>query len=347
MSFSAEVFGQDLSQILNVLIVIQNEESKQFNREGGVPLIGIFTNPTGTSWFEADMLTRHFYSGEMALKDTLAHDLVPGARGAFEWTETGGMGVTMLRVRQMLLSRYMEMAASLQFVDGEPTLPGPAVRATVHLSQAPVASQPPNTSQHLPLLPTDTPEWEIGHWTLRPTGPEFSHSNEMRPIWSGPVLMAIPNVFPVTHARKTRTPNGTERPQKVSRRFPPPTPIPEFHERPSSFPASGFPVSSFPVSSFPASSFPAQESPERAASSAGSSNSVPESPSCEPQDAAMPPPAPVRGPTWLTRFGTASIQSSPPSPSFSEYGKHFEPPGLPEPHMGPNPEWYPGAQHSV
>lgn len=308
MTFSSAVFGEDLSRILDILTVIQTEESKRFNREGGIPLIGIFTNPTGTSWFEADMLTRHFYAGEMALKDTLQHDIVPGARDAFEWTEATGMGITMLQVRQMLLSRYVEMAASLQYVDGNTPVPGPAVRATVRVCEPQNLSQP---------LPKDTHEWEIGHWTLRPTGPHYSQSNVhppgMRPIWQGPVLMAIPNVIPVNPAQMTRKSASAPEPPALSSQFSPPTPIPE--------------------------------SPE---------GSVPESPAQEvegesqnelsPKAQGMPPPVPVRGPTWLTQGWAASMQSSPASPSYSEHGRLFDPPGMPEPQLGPNPEWYPGAR---
>lgn len=114
MTFPATLFGQELAKALNVLAALQAEESRRFNRVERHPLMAIFTSPVGTSWFEADMLTRHFYANRGSLECLLADDCVPGAREAFEWREGEGAGLTMLQVRQMLLSRFVEVASSLQ-----------------------------------------------------------------------------------------------------------------------------------------------------------------------------------------------------------------------------------------
>ena len=115
MAFSEEMFGPQLSAILTMLATIQAEESKKFYRHvtDNTPLLGVFTTPTGTSWFEADMLTRHFYAGRVGLNAALAQDLVPGARELFGWRPEGQWRVSMAKVRNMLLSRFVEMSANL------------------------------------------------------------------------------------------------------------------------------------------------------------------------------------------------------------------------------------------
>jgi len=144
MSFSPTLFGLELARILNMLAALQAEESRRFNRLERHPLMAIFTNPVGTSWFEADMLTRHFYANRGALETLLTADCVPGARDVFDWRDGEGAGLTMLQVRQMLLSLFVELASSLQ--------------AGVGPALAPIAAQP----QPNPEPPTRWPQRQHG-----------------------------------------------------------------------------------------------------------------------------------------------------------------------------------------
>jgi hypothetical protein len=114
MPFAPSIFGTELAHLLNTLAAVQSEESKRFTRHEHMPLMAVFTNPVGTSWFEADMLTRHFYANQASLESLLASDCVPGARETFEWRPGDGPGLTMLQARQMLLARFVEVASSLQ-----------------------------------------------------------------------------------------------------------------------------------------------------------------------------------------------------------------------------------------
>jgi len=139
MPFAPTIFGSELAHILNTLAAVQAEESKRFNRLEHRPLMATFTNPVGTSWFEADMLTRHFYANQDSLEALLASDCVPGARETFEWRPREGLGLTMLQTRQMLLSRFVEVASSLQPALA-PSLPPP-------VTQTPVTRWPPAPPQ--------------------------------------------------------------------------------------------------------------------------------------------------------------------------------------------------------
>ena len=114
MSFAPTIFGPELARILNTLAAVHVEESKRYNRMENLPLMGVFTNPVGTSWFEADMLTRHFYANHASLESLLACECVPGAREALEWHQGEQVALSMLQTRQMLLARFVEVASSLQ-----------------------------------------------------------------------------------------------------------------------------------------------------------------------------------------------------------------------------------------
>ena len=139
MPFAPTIFGPELAHILNTLAALQAEESKRFNRHEHMPLMATFTNPVGTSWFEADMLTRHFYANQASLESLLASDCVPGAREALEWRAREGLGLTMLQARQMLLSRFVEVASSLQpaLAPLPPARPEPKARSPVRQQAAP------------------------------------------------------------------------------------------------------------------------------------------------------------------------------------------------------------------
>lgn len=319
MSFSPTVFGVDLARVLDVLIAIQADESKRFNRQEHMPLLGIFTNPSGT-WFEADMLTRHFYAGQMALDVALARDAVPGAREAFEWQQQEGAGITMLQVRQLLLMRYVEMAASMQTGAGHAL---PTVRAA---------------ATH-PARPRDGSEWEVGRWALRPSTPQYGmlwpsdarpppqdeQPPGMQPAWTGPVMMAIPSVQP-QRPPSARWPST--RPQAprapVAQFVPTARPLPV---QPAP-PAQAVPLSpSEPASSVHASPPPSvprtPESLPDADRQRGSVEPAPQPASLEP-----PRPPPRRGPGWLMQDSDMSMQSSPASPSYSEQSRQLGAPSL-------------------
>lgn len=302
MSFSPVVFGTSLARILDLLAAIQTEESKRFNRQDHMPLLGIFTNPSGT-WFEADMLTRHFYAGQMGLDVALAQDLVPGAREAFEWQQGSGSGVTMLQVRQMLLMRYVEMASALQ---PGPSSALPAVRATARQQGGRRAGD----------------EWEVGRWALRPTEPAYGMlwpsdarpppqeegpPPGMQPAWSGPVMMAIPFVQP-------GRPEPTAWPQQ-------PRPAQRGQFTPAVQPLPP-PERTVPLSpSEPASSVQPSPVPE-------SGQASPPQPPAHTTREAQPRPPPRREPGWLMQDSDASMQSSPASPAQSEPSRPLPPPGM-------------------
>jgi hypothetical protein len=158
MPFAPAIFGSELAHILNTLAALQAEESKRFTRHEHMPLMATFTHPVGTSWFEADMLTRHFYANQASLESLLASDCVSGARETFEWRAREGLGLSMLQARQMLLSRFVEVASSLQpaMAPGPPARPprqDPVTRwppHQQHASPGPVTRWPPHQQHAAP-----------------------------------------------------------------------------------------------------------------------------------------------------------------------------------------------------
>ena len=152
MRFSEALFGPQLAGILDMLLAVQSEESRRFTRQDHTPLMGVFTPPSGNSWFEADMLTRYFYVNPLSLDAALAQDIVPGAREAFDWRFREGAGVSMLQVRHMLLARFVEVASTMPLVPvwhpvgGAPQAPPPAP------AQAPAQAPQPS------VVPPELPE---------------------------------------------------------------------------------------------------------------------------------------------------------------------------------------------
>ena len=57
--FSAETFGEELARLLDALYAIE-QRGHSFNTSTE-PYRGLFALPTGTSFYEADQLTRRFY----------------------------------------------------------------------------------------------------------------------------------------------------------------------------------------------------------------------------------------------------------------------------------------------
>ena len=184
MAFSEEIFGQQLASILTMLAAIQAEESKAFYRHDHMPLLGVFTTPTGASWFEADMLTRHFYAGRMGLDAALAQDLIPGAREVFEWRPREGIGISMVQVRHMLLSRFVEMAASLQGGVPPPSLQGESPPPSLQEGSPPPTQPVTQVERPRPAL---RPREYAPGWGSNPYGwhgPPVWHGPP--PVWHGP-----------------------------------------------------------------------------------------------------------------------------------------------------------------
>ena len=102
-TFSARVFGDKLASILDALLVVQAEESAQF-ASGPVPLLWLFTSPTGESWYEADMLTRHYMSIDISLRIAMQKDA--NITKVFARDDVEGAYLSMLDVRQMLQARW-------------------------------------------------------------------------------------------------------------------------------------------------------------------------------------------------------------------------------------------------
>ncbi len=110
-SFSPTVFGTELAKILNALLAVQALDTASFG-SAPVPLLGLFTEPTGFSWYEADMLTRHYHALNISVQLALANNLVPGMVEIFaEKRDPDGNvtrpALTLLAVRQMLHKHWV------------------------------------------------------------------------------------------------------------------------------------------------------------------------------------------------------------------------------------------------
>ena len=104
-TFSAKVFGEKLAAILDALLAVQAKDSAQY-ASGPQPihtLLGLFTAPTGESWYEADMLTRHFFAVDISLRVALQDADIAKA---FANDDVAGAYLTMFDVRQMLQARW-------------------------------------------------------------------------------------------------------------------------------------------------------------------------------------------------------------------------------------------------
>ena len=105
-TFSAKVFGDKLASILDALLAVQADDSAQF-AAGPLPLLSLFTIPTGESWYEADMLTRHYLSIDISVRTAMQKDA--NIAKVFAKDDADGVYFTMLDVRQMLLARWRSM----------------------------------------------------------------------------------------------------------------------------------------------------------------------------------------------------------------------------------------------
>ena len=109
-TFSAEMFGEDLASILDGLLRIQKSDAAEM-ASAPVPLLSPFATPTGASWYEADMLTRHYHMiGNLVTlslqKDAELSALLAEKRSA-DGTVIERPALYMLDVRRMLHERYI------------------------------------------------------------------------------------------------------------------------------------------------------------------------------------------------------------------------------------------------
>ena len=104
-TFSVRVFGDKLATILDALLTVQASDSAQF-ATGPQPyqqMLGLFTTPTGESWYEADMLTRHYFAVDITLRIAMQD---ANMAKIFANDDVDGAYLSMLDVRQMLQARW-------------------------------------------------------------------------------------------------------------------------------------------------------------------------------------------------------------------------------------------------
>jgi hypothetical protein len=347
MSFAPTIFGPELARILNTLAALHVEESKRYNRMENLPLMGVFTNPVGTSWFEADMLTRHFYANHASLESLLACDCVPGAREALEWHQGEQPALSMLQTRQMLLARFVEVASSLQSGVGPVPLAQPA--QPVQPSQPSQPAPPSQPNQSAPPPPAPPPVQPVTRWPLRQHGPLFGMIRQAehpppRPA-AAPLPMQpwrCPIMVPVSFF------NDQGRPWEV---LPPPIPCPQFAPPPQQYPSFRMAGTNRGRSPVPGqdgewepepsrepSLAPSHDSERPLPSRAARTNPGPEADAMEtgsrPQSPApsAPPAVPVapprREPRWLVPRADSVPPSTPGSESSVDPRGRLEPPNL-------------------
>ena len=100
--FSAEVFGDRLARALDALLWMQQADARLLTWRNGDAMASLylFTEPTGTSAFEADCLTRHYLTNGASVGELLAyhHALRAPIGDALD-------GLTLCDLRRMLWAR--------------------------------------------------------------------------------------------------------------------------------------------------------------------------------------------------------------------------------------------------
>jgi hypothetical protein len=100
--FSVEVFGPRLARALDALLWMQKADARVLVLRYGDAMATqyLFTEPTGTSAFEADCLTRHYLTNGMEVSTLLAahRDLRALIGDALD-------GLTLRDIRQLLWER--------------------------------------------------------------------------------------------------------------------------------------------------------------------------------------------------------------------------------------------------
>jgi hypothetical protein len=103
MTFDSTIFGTELATILDALLRVQDIDSAGF-ATAPTPLLGAFTRPSGTSWYEADALTLQYHRCGISLHISRFHDAELAA--IFAPTTERPYGLSMTDVRSMLKNRY-------------------------------------------------------------------------------------------------------------------------------------------------------------------------------------------------------------------------------------------------
>jgi hypothetical protein len=109
-TFSPEMFGEDLAAILDGLLRVKHMNAAEM-ASAPVPLLSPFATPAVTSWYEADMLTRHYHMICNLFILNLQKDAELGALFAEKRSADGTVverpALYMIDVRRMLHVCYL------------------------------------------------------------------------------------------------------------------------------------------------------------------------------------------------------------------------------------------------
>jgi hypothetical protein len=116
-AFSRDLFGEDLARLLDALLRVQARDVEGFE-QAPLLLLAPFATPSGDSWYEADLLTRHYYtvapiSWQFAMQTDPDIAALFAARGV-------APVLSPLDVRRMLHERWLEVTAAAPASDGLP-----------------------------------------------------------------------------------------------------------------------------------------------------------------------------------------------------------------------------------
>ena len=108
-TFSRDLFGEDLARLLDALLRVQARDVEGFE-QAPLPLLAPFATPSGDSWYEADLLTRHYYTvAPISWKFAMQTD--PDIAALFAARGVSPV-LSPLDVRRMLHERWLEVTAA-------------------------------------------------------------------------------------------------------------------------------------------------------------------------------------------------------------------------------------------
>ena len=103
--FCRRTFGAELAAILDALYCIHSAYHSGNTMQE--PHRGLFAEPEGTSFFEADQLTRFYYFNSREIDLAMFEDKASGAQAALGWGVTRSCSRTLVReVRAQLADQY-------------------------------------------------------------------------------------------------------------------------------------------------------------------------------------------------------------------------------------------------
>jgi hypothetical protein len=119
-TFSRDLFGEDLARLLDALLRVQARDVEGFE-QAPLPLLTPFAMPSGDSWYEADLLTRHYYtvapiSWQFAIQTDPDIAALFAARGV-------APVLSPFDVRRTLHERWLEVTAPASGCDGRGSAP--------------------------------------------------------------------------------------------------------------------------------------------------------------------------------------------------------------------------------